>query len=86
MIRTDSSAFRPIFTDLGGIDSVIRTNSSTIRPGFTDLGVLIKNSKSMIHTNLCVLGLVLHMFECISLGLLMIHIDSSIFNQVLHKV
>ena len=50
MIRTDSSAFRPIFTDLGGIDSVIRTDSSIIRPGFTDLEVLIKNSKSMIHT------------------------------------
>ena len=50
MICTDSSAFRPIFTDLGGIDSVIPTDSSIIRPGFMDLGVLIKNSKSMIHT------------------------------------
>ena len=86
MICTDSSAFRPIFTDLGGIDSVISTDSSIIRPSFTDLGVLIKNSKSMIRTNSCVFGLVLRMFECISLGLLMIRIDSSIFNQVLHKV
>ena len=50
MIRTDSSAFRPIFTDQGGIDSVIRIDSSIIRPSFTDLGVLIKNSKSMIRT------------------------------------
>ena len=80
MIHTDLSAFRPIFTDLAGIDSVIHTDSSIIRPGFTDLGVLIKNSKSMIRTNLCVLGPVLCMFECIRLGLLMIRIDSSIFN------
>ena len=86
MIRTDSSAFKPIFTDLGGADSVIHTDSSIIRPGFMDPGVPIKNSKSMIRTNSCVFRLVLCMFECISLGLLMICIDSSVFKQVLHKI
>ena len=74
-ICTDLSTFRHIFTDLVGADSVIRTDSSMIRPVFMDPGVSIKSSKSMISSNLCVFRLVLHMFECISLELLMTRID-----------
>ena len=58
---------------------MIRTDLSMIRPVFADPGVPVKNSKSIIHTNLCVFRLVLHMFKCISLELLMARIDLSGF-------
>ena len=62
-----------------GADSVIRTDSSMIKPVLTDPEIPVKNSKSMIRTNLCVFRLVLHIFECMNLELLMTHIDSSGF-------